>query len=159
MHILIGHTSYTNFQMQTNACKHIDRSTHTHTNTDTFDWNRLYVTAVSSSARAAIQKAVSSNQSVCPCMCALSLLAVRYHWGGMLHRALYCLTYGFCSSALSRKQGQAGSLRMEPLGLMQFPSSPVVFNVSRAKLGYWWGSANGVTGPIAGSLCCVLVCC
>lgn len=92
-------------------------------------------------------------------VCALSLLSVRYHWGGMLHRALHCLTYGFCSSALSRKQGQAGSLRMEPLGFMRFPSCPVVFNVSRLKLGYWWGSANGVTGPSAGSLCCVSVCC
>lgn len=31
--------------------------------------------------------------------------------------------------------------------------------MSTVKLGYWWGSANGVTGLSAGSLCCVLVSC
>lgn len=59
---------YTNFQMQTNACK----QTHTHKPRH-FDRSRPCVTAVSSSARAAIQKALSSNQIVCQCVCVLFL--------------------------------------------------------------------------------------
>ena len=157
--------------MQRNACKHtknrrtwahIHTHTHTHTHTltetDSVCHCCLFI-CQSGHPESHVLKSDCVCVCVCLCVCVLSPPSVRYHWSGMLHRALYCLTYGFCSSALSRKQGQAGRLRMEPLGLMQFPSSPVVFNVSWVKLGYWCGFANGVTGLSAGWLCCLLVSC
>lgn len=51
---------------------HVNKHTHTHKPRH-FDRSRLCVTAVSSSARAAIQKALSSNQIVCQCVCVLFL--------------------------------------------------------------------------------------
>lgn len=35
-----------------------------------------------------------------------------------------------------QEQGQVGSLRIETLGLMQFPSCPLLCNVTGAKVGY-----------------------
>lgn len=87
---------------------------------------------------------------LCVCACVpFFLLPVRHHWSSMLHRALYCPTYGLCPSALSRKQGQTGSLRMEPFG---FDAVQLPFMFRIGKLGCWWGSTKGVTGPNAGSL-------
>lgn len=89
-------------------------------------------------------------------LCAPSLFSVRHHWSGILHRAWYCLTYGFCSFALSRKQSQAESLRMKLLVLIQFPSYSVVFNVSWMKLGYHGSPTYRAIRLSAGSLVCYL---
>lgn len=55
------------------------------------------------------------TSDLCVCACVLFFSSLSATTGMlMLHRELHCLTYGFCSLAWSRKQGQAGSLEWKP---------------------------------------------
>lgn len=140
-------------------CDHMTLDAHTWTHT--LNWKRLFFNCClfvcqSSHPEGPVPMLNSDPVSVCVWFLFFS---VRKLCSGMLHRAGYCLTYGFCCSALSREKGQAGSLRMELLVLIQFPSSPVDFKVSRDKLGYCWSLDNGVTGPSTGSPRVSVSCC
>lgn len=116
-----------------------------------FDGHRLRVT---SAAKAAIQKALSPNQiSVSVHVCSLRPLC-QLPLGGWCFTGHYIVWHMglFLSSVQeTRPSGQP----QKPRVLMQFPSRPVVFNVTRVKLGYRRGTANGVIGPSARSFCCV----
>lgn len=93
------------------------------------------------------------------CMCARSVfpfyqIPLEWHASqGIILSDIWVLL--LCSVQEARPSGQA---RNGALGLIQFPSSPVVFNVS------WnWGSSEaplmGSSAQTLGSLCCVLVSC
>lgn len=83
------------------------------------------------------------------CVCVHSFSVLSATTGVLCFTGHYIVWHmGFiCSVQETRPSG----LRMEPLGLMPFPSSPLVFIDSREKLGYWSGTANGVIGLSAGS--------
>lgn len=80
----------------------------------------------------------------------LPLLSITFHCGSSASRGIISSDIWLLLPPLSRKQGQVGSLRIETLGLMQFPSCPLLCNVTGAKVGYWQATLMGSLATVLG---------
>lgn len=89
---------------------------------------------------------------LCPQIGSVSppLLSITFHCGSSASWGIILSDIWLLLPPLSRKQGQVGSLRIETLGLMRFPSCLLLCNVTGAKVGYWRATLMGSLATVLG---------